>query len=112
QIQIALNSYFWSGRMVLLARTISAPPSRFPGTMLEPGMLGGGLLLLPVLLLGLIGLLLCLRHPVEQALWLAFAVLGFLPPLLGFPSPRRFLAFDLALGALAPIGLPSPADSS
>jgi hypothetical protein len=58
-----------------------------------------------VLILGVIGLLRCLRHPIERGLWLAFAVSTLLPPVLGFPSSRRFLAFDVAWCALAALGL-------
>jgi hypothetical protein len=52
-----------------------------------------------------IGLLRCLGNPIDRALWLALAVCGFLPPLLGIPSARRFLVFDVAWCALAALGL-------
>ena len=47
----------------------------------------------------------CLRHPIERALWLALAVGGLLPPLLGYPSARRFLVLDVACCALAALRL-------
>jgi hypothetical protein len=105
QLRIAVDDYFWRERMGAIARTTAAAPSGWPGTPLAPGMTAGGLVLLPLLLAGIVGVVSALRHPIERALWLALAVCGFLPPLLGFPSARRALVFDMAWCALAALGL-------
>jgi hypothetical protein len=105
QLALSLQEYFWHERMLAIARVTVAAPSRWPLSALAPGMNAGGLVLLPVLIAGMIGLLCALRHPIERGLWLAFAVSGFLPPLVSFPSARRFLVFDLGWCALAALGL-------
>src|SRR5262245_2609756 len=100
-----LRAYFWAGRLGVLASKIASAPSPWLGTLRQPGMAGGGLVLLPVLLLGAVGMLRCLRHPVERGLWLVLAVCGLLPSLLGVPSARRLLVLDVAWCALAALGL-------
>src|SRR5262249_62285978 len=102
---LAVRDYFWSERMADIVPLLPARPSRWAGSALQPGMTSGGLVLLPVLLLGALGLVRGLRHPVEHGLWLALAAAGFLPPLLAFPSARRFLVLDVAWGAFAAPGL-------
>src|SRR5262245_29065249 len=96
QAESTLKKYFWSERMADVAALLRVPA----GSALEPGMTAGGLVLLPVLLLGAIGLVQCLRHPVEHGLWLALAVGGLLPAILGDPSARRFIVLDAACFAL------------
>jgi hypothetical protein len=102
---LAVMDYFWSQRMIAIASLLPAERSRWAGSALQAGMTSGGLVLLPVLLLGTIGLVRCLRHPVERGLWLGLAAFGFLPPLLGYPSARRFLVFDVAWCVFAALGL-------
>lgn len=84
----------------------------FDRTSYEPGstwfrwdVRSGGLCLLPVALLGLLGLAATLRRPGRQWLWLAVAFLGFALPALSMTTARRFLVFDLAWCALAAGGL-------
>ena len=101
----AIRRYFWAGRMGPLAPLIATVPSPSIGTLRQPGMVGGGLVLLPVLLLGLLGLARCLRRPLQYGLWLAFAALALLPVLLSVATARRFLVFDVAWCALAALGL-------
>ena len=102
---LAIRAYFWSERLGLLAHQLGAPPSRWTGTLLAPGMGNGGLILWPVLVLGLIGMARCLRHPIERALWLLLALAGFLPPIVAPPTARRFLVFDVGWCAFAALGL-------
>ena len=104
---------------LLLARSAwgrsrrGSPRHRRPGParLLAPGMTGGGLLLLPVLFLGAVGLFGCLRHPVERGLWLGLALAGWLPAVLSVPTARRFLVFDLGWCAFAAFGLRSLLES-
>jgi hypothetical protein len=105
QTELAVRLYFWTGRFASVVNLLPLPVPAWGGSVLQPGIVGGGLVLLPVLILGTIGLLRCLRHPIERGLWLAFAVCGLLPPVLGFPSSRRFLVFDVAWCAFAALGL-------
>src|SRR5262245_64958936 len=102
---LAVRNYLWSERMADIVPLLPARPSRWAGSALQPGMTSGGLVLLPVLLLGALGLVRGLRHPVEHGLWLALAAAGFLSPLLGYPSARRFLVLDVAWCAFAALGL-------
>src|SRR5262249_4119217 len=97
--------YFWSDRVTPGILQLTGIPSRWTGSVLQAGMTGGGLVLLPVLLLGCIGLLRCVRYPRERALWLVLAGAGALPPLLSVASARRFLVFDVGWCAFAAFGL-------
>src|SRR5262245_45619459 len=101
----AFGFYFWKERLGTMVQQVAASPSRWVGTLLAPGMSNGGLVLLPVLALGVIGLVACLRHPIERAVWLALAVGGLLPPIIAPPTARRFLVFDIAWAAFASLGL-------
>jgi hypothetical protein len=101
----AVRAYFWRDRMGPLAASITGQVTPWTGTAFQADMTGGGLALLPVVLLGVLGLLQCLRHPRARALWLAFAAVSFLPIGLGVPSARRFLVFDAAWCAFAAFGL-------
>ncbi|HKA10592.1 MAG TPA: hypothetical protein VKI99_08995, partial [Candidatus Dormibacteraeota bacterium] len=53
---LAVRDYFWSERMADIVPLLPARPSRWAGSALQPGMTSGGLVLLPVLLLGALGL--------------------------------------------------------
>jgi len=111
QLDLVLRDYFWQSRMTALARATVTVLSRWPGSVLAEGMTTGGLVLLPMLLAGMVGLVHALRHPLQRGLWLALAVCGFLPPLLGYPSARRFLVFDVAWCAFAALGIVAVAES-
>ena len=105
QTRRAFQAYFWRDRVGSIAARTSATPSPWTGTLLAPGMSGGGLLFVPVLVFGAIGLVSCLRHPIDRGLWLALAVAGWLPAVLSVTTARRFLVFDLGWCALAAFGL-------
>lgn len=70
-----------------------------------PGMASGGLTLVPIAALGLAGLTLAMRRPWRNAVWLTLVAGGLALPVLGAPSARRFLVFDLGWCALAALAL-------
>ena len=74
------------------------PPYRF-------GMQFGGLCLVPVALLGVVGLAHALRRPGGSWPWLLLGAAGFAVPVLSLTTARRFLLFDLAWCAFAGFGL-------
>lgn len=99
-----VERYFWA----LRAMDPVAYWGRGPwttGAVTSFGVQYGGLVLLPIGLLGGVGLLVCLRHPWRNAIWLALAAGGLLLPLLSVPTARRMLLFDLAWCAFAAHGL-------
>jgi hypothetical protein len=63
QLRLAMTSYFWSDRVTPGILRLTGIRSRWTGSVLHAGMTGGGLVLLPVLLLGCVGLVRCVRHP-------------------------------------------------
>src|SRR5262249_58274752 len=79
-------------------------PTTGPRTALDTGVAHGGLCLLPVALLGLVGLA-RLRALRAWYLWLGLALGGLALPLLSVSTARRFLILDLAWCALAAHGL-------
>jgi hypothetical protein len=103
QLVPTLRTYFWSGRADDPNASWERPGTR-PGTVLEPGFAHGGLCLLPLALLGLVGLA-RLRTLRAWGLWIALALGGLALPLLSVTTARRFLIFDLAWCALAAHGL-------
>ena len=64
----------------------------------------GGLVFLPLALLGLVGVADAVRHPGSGRLWIAVTAAGFVIPALSTPTARRFLVFDLGWCALAAAG--------
>jgi hypothetical protein len=100
----ALRAYFWMARTQDPLTTWQRP-HRSGLTALDPGIQFGGLCLVPLALLGGLGLLVCLRHPLRSQLWLALAAAGILLPVLSRTTSRRFVIFDLAWCALAAHGL-------
>jgi len=104
QLEPTLGRYFLESRDT--ARRLEAG-SGHPietGSVLRAGSIHGGLSLLPLTVLGTIGLVYCLLHPLRGAVWLAVALGGLLLPLLSLPSARRYLIFDLGWCALAAFG--------
>ena len=101
----AVRAYAWRDRMGPLAASLTGVLTPWTGTVLQAEVTGGGLALVPVVVLGVLGLLHCLRHPITRGLWLTFAGVTLLPILLGVPTARRFLAFDAAWCAFAAFGL-------
>jgi hypothetical protein len=97
--------YAWRDRMGPLAASLTGRLTPWTGTSLQPDVTGGGLALVPVVVLGALGLLHCLRYPVACGLWLAFAGVALLPIVLGAPTARRFIVFDVAWCAFAAFGL-------
>src|SRR5262249_56575671 len=97
--------YLWSERMADIVPLLPARPSRWAGSALQPGMTSGGLVLLPVLLLGALGLVRGLRHPVEHGLWLALAAARLPSPLLRSPRARPLLVLHRAWVAVAALRL-------
>jgi len=71
---------------------------------LHRGMDHGGLCLLPVGMLGIVGLASVLRHLPRQWLWALFAFAALAAPMFSFPNARRFTLFDLAWCGLASLG--------
>jgi hypothetical protein len=69
------------------------------------GLQFGGLCLLPVTVLGLIGLLHAIRRPRSGWLWIAMAACGLSLPMLSVTTARRLLVFDIAWCALAAQGI-------
>ena len=102
QLAPTLRTYFWNGRAEDL-NALWERPATGPGTALDPGFAHGGLCLLPVVLLGLIGLA-RLRALRAWYLWIALALGGLALPVLSAATARRFLIFDLAWCALAAHG--------
>ncbi|MCW5889090.1 MAG: hypothetical protein KIT14_00920 [bacterium] len=90
-----LSRYFWTARAAD-PRALWGLPAAPVGGGLDPGLLHGGLVLLPIALLGVLGMLACLRHPWRNAIWLLLAAGGLLLPALSTPSARRFVLLDLA----------------
>ena len=74
-------------------------------------MEAGGLALLPVGILGVLGLLRCLRAPRRHGLWLLLAAAGLAPTALSATTARRLLVFDAAWCALAAHGVLALVDS-
>ena len=105
QLRLSLSSYFWRDRVAPVVLQVTGFPSHWTGTLLQAGMSGGALVLLPVLLLGCVGLVRCVRHPRERVLWLVLAVAGAMPPLLSVPAARRYLVFDIGWCAFAAFGM-------
>jgi hypothetical protein len=91
----ALWLYFWRDR------TLTAPADGL--ALGRPDV--GGLGLLPVAALGIIGLVVAVRHPRRDLVWLALPALGLLVPCFSKSTARRFLAFDVGWCALAALGL-------
>jgi hypothetical protein len=102
QLVPALRTYFWNGRAEDL-NALWQRPTTGPGTALDAGIAHGGLCLLPVALLGLVGLA-KLRALRAWYLWLGLALGGLALPVLSTSTARRFLIFDLAWCALAAHG--------
>ncbi len=95
QLELAFGRYFLTERAV---SEPPIPPYRF-------GMRFGGLCLVPVTLLGLLGLVAALRHPVRTWPFFLLAVAGVAVPVLSVMTARRLLIFDLAWCAFASAGL-------
>jgi hypothetical protein len=70
-----------------------------------PGIQNGGLVFLPVVMLGVIGLLAVVFSPSRQLIWLIVLLLGLAMPALGCSTARRLLVFDLGWCAVAAIGM-------
>jgi hypothetical protein len=70
-----------------------------------PGMANGGLWIVPVALLGIVGLVSTLRHARHQWLWLALGAVGLALPAFSAMTSRRTLVLDLAWCAFAAHGL-------
>ncbi len=102
QLVPTIRTYFWTGRADDL-NALWHWPATGPGTALDPGFAHGGLCLLPVAILGLVGLA---RLGALRAwyLWIALALGGLALPVLSVGTARRFLIFDLAWCALAAHG--------
>src|SRR5262245_5152466 len=103
QLVPALRAYFWTGRADD-PNTLWERPATGLGTVLDPGLTHGGLCLLPVTILGLVGLA-RLKRLNAWYLWIALALSGLALPVLSTSTARRFLIFDLAWCALAAHGL-------
>jgi hypothetical protein len=70
-----------------------------------PGVQHGGLWILPVALLGIVGLVSTVRHARRQWLWLVLAAAGLALPALSAMTARRILVLELAWCAFAAQGL-------
>ena len=70
-----------------------------------PGIYHGGLCMLPVALLGIVGVIATCRRLGRHWLWLVFAIAGLAVPALSVMTARRTLLFDLAWCGLAAHGL-------
>lgn len=105
QSQRALALYFVRGRAGSLPAVWRLAAPGTTADVRTPGIAWGGLTLAPVAVLGVVGLLLAVRHPWRHAVWLTMAAGGFALTVLGAPSARRFLVFDLAWCALAALAL-------
>src|SRR5262249_12395402 len=95
QLQLALSRYFLIERA---GQEGPVPPYRF-------GIRSGGLCLVPVALLGLVGLAAALRHPIRTWPFLLLAAGGLAVPAMSVTTARRLLIFDLAWCAFASMGL-------
>jgi len=93
QLRAALERYFLYTRAIRGDRTLGW------------GMQRGGLCFAPVALLGAVGLLGALRHPVRAFPWLALMLAGLALPVLSVTTARRLLLFDLGWCALAALGI-------
>src|SRR5262249_27725461 len=90
-----------------------SPPSFFDESRNSPpypatrawGVQYGGLVFLPITVLGAIGLVAALFSGTRYLLWLAVLLLGLALPALGCATARRLLVFDLGWCAFAAIGL-------
>ncbi len=71
----------------------------------RPGIENGGLVLVPIAVLGLVGLVAIVRHPRRRWLWLLLAAAGLAVPTLSVMTARRVLLLDLAWCAFAAHGL-------
>jgi len=91
--RVALASYFGTRR------------SGWQSDVRRPGPQNGGLCLVPVALLGLVGLGAVRRRLAGRWPWLAVAALGLALPALSATTARRLLVFDLAWCGLAAHGL-------
>jgi hypothetical protein len=95
QLRLALDRYFLSQRA---GPEAPVPPYRW-------GIRTGGLSLVPVTLLGLIGLVATIRHPGRGWPFLLLAAAGLGVPVLSVTTARRLLIFDLAWCGFASAGL-------
>ena len=95
QVELAstLERFFTSRRVGWLSNVRNA------------GIDQGGLVLLPVAMLGAVGVVAVLRRVRRQWLWLLLAAAGLALPVLSVMSARRTLVFDLAWCAFAAHGL-------
>ena len=73
--------------------------------VMKPGIGQGGLVVLPVAVLGFVGLASVIRHVRRQWLWLLLAAAGLALPALSVMTARRALVLDLAWCAFAAHGL-------
>jgi len=77
----------------------------------RPGMAQGGLALLPVSVLGVVGLVAVARRVRRQWLWYLVAAAGLALPAISVMTARRVLVFDLAWCAFAAHGLLAVVDT-
>jgi hypothetical protein len=96
---IRLESWFAAERYFTTRRSGSA------GSVWVPGLQDGGLVLLPVALLGLVGVVDVLRRIRRQWIWLVFAAAGVALPAFSVMTARRTVVFDVAWCAFAAHGL-------
>jgi hypothetical protein len=95
QLELSFGRYFLTERAV---HEPTIPPYRF-------GMQFGGLCLVPVTILGLLGLVAALRHPLRTWPLFLLAAAGIAVPVLSVTTARRLLLFDLAWCAFASVGV-------
>jgi len=98
----ATQAYFWRDRTW---DAFGLLPTSVPPTARTWGMGSGGLCLLPVGLLGLVGLAITVRRLRRDFPWIALAGLGLLLPMLASTNARRLLVFDLGWCAMAAHGV-------
>jgi len=106
QLPTSLERYFLHSRasdLPFFAWGLAGPSGSSEVT--RPGMAWGGLSLAPAAILGLVGLAVAFRRAARHAVWLVVVLGGLALPVLGAPSARRFLIFDLGWCALAALGL-------
>lgn len=99
-----LESQFAAARLFTTRRV------GWAGSVTTPGMSQGGLILVPVAVLGIVGLVGVLRRLERQWIWLALAAAGAILPALSVMTARRTLVFELAWCAFAAHGLVDAVD--